>query len=143
MRKLDEQDYRADRGLFFGSVHGTLNHLLVGDRLWFHRITGEATAPLPASLDDVIEDDREALLRARANEDARIMSFATALGADRLAGDLDYTNVAGERFRQPLALILAHVFNHQTHHRGQIHAALTGFGAEAPALDLIYYLREL
>jgi uncharacterized damage-inducible protein DinB len=139
---LDEEAYRADRGLFFGSIHGTLNHLLAADRLWFHRLTGEVEGDLPTTLDQILFAARAELLAARAREDARIVAFAQSLDASRLAGVFSYRNMAGATFTQPLAPVLAHVFNHQTHHRGQVHAALTGLDEPAPALDLIYFLRE-
>lgn len=143
VRALDESDYRADRGLFFRSIHGTLNHLLVVDRLWFHRLTDEHPGVLPKALDEIVEDDREALLEARAVQDARLVAFCAVLDGERLAETVSYTVVAGDRFAQPMTEVLAHVFNHQTHHRGHVHAALTGLGRDAPALDLIYFLREL
>lgn len=143
VRALNDADYLADRGLFFRSIHGTLNHLLVGDRLWFHRLTGAHLGVLPQKLDQILEEDREALLEARAAEDARIIAFADTLDAERLSGVVAYTNMAGERFEQPLTQLLAHIFNHQTHHRGHVHAALTGLGHQAPTLDLIYFLREV
>jgi len=141
VKALDEVDYRADRGLFFRSIHGTLNHLLVADRLWFFRITGEIEGAPPTTLDQTLYDDRDALLAARAREDGRIVAFVDRLDDARLAGDFSYRNMAGESFTQPVAAVLAHVFNHQAHHRGQVHAALTGLGGNAPPLDLIYFLR--
>ncbi len=139
---LAEADYRADRGLFFRSVHGTLNHLLVADRLWLLRIGGEIEGEPPRALDQSLHDDRGDLEVARARQDERLTAFTDGLDDAALARPIAYRNLAGEAFRQPLALVLAHVFNHQTHHRGQIHAALTMGGAAAPALDLMYYLRE-
>jgi len=139
---LDEAAFHADRGLFFRSIQGTLNHLLVADRLWFHRITGEIEGEPPTALDQILYAERADLLAARAREDARIVAFADGLDEARLAGSFSYRNMARETFTQPLAPVLAHVFNHQTHHRGQVHAALTGLGERAPALDLIYFLRE-
>jgi len=140
---LDEADYRADRGLFFRSIHGTLNHLLVADRIWFHRITGETDGQLPARLDENLHDNREELASARRREDARIVGVVDGLDDAALTGTLAYRNISGATFSQPLGLVLAHVFNHQTHHRGQVHAALTALGREAPPLDLVYYLREV
>ena len=141
IQALDDAGYRHDGGAFFGSIHRTWNHLLVGDRIWFHRF-GCDVGELPTALDQILYDDRADLLAARARMDGRILDFAEALDADRLAANVPYTNFAGERFDQPLAPLLAHAFNHQTHHRGQVHALLTGLGREAPALDLIYYLRD-
>lgn len=138
---LTDADYRADRGAAFGSLHGTLNHILAGDRIWLHRI--EATGPMPAALDAILHDDLPALAEARVAEDARLIAFAARLTADRLAAPLRYRSMAGEPSEQPLSAVLMHVFNHQTHHRGQAHAILGGLGRPAPSLDLIIYLRDL
>jgi uncharacterized damage-inducible protein DinB len=140
---LDEGAYRADLGLVFRSIHGTLNHLLVADRIWLHRMTGERDDGLPDRLDAILVDDRGALAAAREREDGRIIAFADRLDEAALAGICSYRTRTGEAYAQPLAAVLAHLFNHQTHHRGQMHAALTGLGQTAPALDLIYYLREV
>ncbi|CAA0089005.1 Uncharacterised protein [Starkeya nomas] len=140
--RLDDGQYRADRGAFFGSVHGTLNHLLVGDRLWMRRITG--TGDEPARLDTILFRTLPELAEARTAEDARISAHMDGLDAATLAAELYYANVAGARFVQPLASVLDHFFNHQTHHRGQLHCLVSGFlGNEgAPSLDLIAFQRE-
>ncbi|NBB71614.1 MAG: damage-inducible protein DinB [Alphaproteobacteria bacterium] len=141
--ELDDADYRADRGLFFGSIHATLNHLLVADRIWLSRLTGASPGEAPTALDAILYRDRGSLAAARTHEDLRLIAFADGLDDAAFAGSVRYANQAGEAFTQPLAGLLAHLFNHQTHHRGQIHAALTGLGRAAPPLDLIYYLRTL
>ena len=140
--QLSEAQYRADRGAFFGSVHATLNHILVGDRLWLRRLTGSGLEP--AGLDAILFETLPELAPARAAEDARIAAYVARLDAATLASDVTYANVAGTRFTQQLATILDHVFNHQTHHRGQVHclvSALLG-NAAAPSLDLIAFQRE-
>jgi uncharacterized damage-inducible protein DinB len=140
---LPDADYRADRGAFFGSVHGTLNHLLVADRIWMHRFTGEG--PTYARLDPILHENLRELEDARLAEDERIVRWVDGLDERRLAGTFTYTTIVNpRRLTQPLAPALAHVFNHQTHHRGQAHALLTAIGgrAAAPELDLIYFQRE-
>jgi uncharacterized damage-inducible protein DinB len=137
---LPDADYRRDLGAFFGSLHGTLNHILVADRIWLFRITGEG--PAPARLDEILHDDLDTLRQARVAEDERIIRVMDGLSEERLAGSLRYRNMKGDAFEQKLALVLAHFFNHQTHHRGQAHALLTRLGREAPELDLLYFLRE-
>ncbi len=140
---LDEAAYRRDGGAFFRSIHGTWNHLLVGDRIWFHRF-GVALPPheQPTALDQILYDDRAELLAARTRMDRLIEGYVATLDETALAAPVHYGNMQGERFAQPLWQLLAHVFNHQTHHRGQVHTLLTGLGADAPPLDLIYYLRQ-
>ena len=140
---LSDADYRAERGAFFKSLHGTLNHLLVGDRIWMRRFTG--TGELPQSLDAILYDDFETLRAARIAEDARISRYIAALGDSDLAGTLRYrTFVRPAEIEQPLAPALDHFFNHQTHHRGQAHALLSAaIGNNAtPSFDLIIYQRE-
>ena len=141
--KLTDADYRADRGAFFKSLHGTLNHLLVGDRIWMRRFTGKGE--LPASLDAVLFEDFAALRAARRAEDASISRYIESLSDDDLAGTLRYrTVVRPVEIEQPLAPALDHFFNHQTHHRGQAHALLSSIvGNDAtPSFDLIIYQRE-
>ncbi|MEZ0213328.1 MAG: DinB family protein [Xanthobacteraceae bacterium] len=139
--RLEPAHYRADRGAFFGSVHGTLNHLLVADRIWLLRLTGEGTA---VPLNTIVIEEFDALRAARAVEDARFTAFAAPLDTAALNGAVRYANSSGARFAQRLDVVLDHVFNHQTHHRGQVHALLTAFlGKDAgPSLDLIAYQRE-
>jgi uncharacterized damage-inducible protein DinB len=138
---LPDRDYRADRGAFFRSIQGTLNHLLLADRVWMGRFSGETFAA-PA-LDTILFDDLPTLTRERIREDERIRSFAAGLDIERLGHPLRYVRVSSNTvYSQPLWTALDHFFNHQTHHRGQIHAILTGLGVKAPELDLIYFQRE-
>ena len=138
---LPEADYRADRGAFFKSMHGTLNHLLVGDRIWMRRFTGEGEAP--TRLDAILYDDFAELRRTREAEDARILRYVEGLSEADLAGRFRYRTISKPAdIEQPLAPALLHFFNHQTHHRGQAHCLLTGFGRGAPSLDLILFQRE-
>jgi uncharacterized damage-inducible protein DinB len=140
---LSDADYRADHGAFFKSVHGTLNHLLVGDRIWMQRFTG--TGDAPRRLDVVLHEDFESLREARRAEDLRISRFCSELGEEQINRDFSYrTIVNATTITQPLAPALDHFFNHQTHHRGQVHALLTAIGGRdfAPSLDLILFQRE-
>ncbi|MCZ8101539.1 MAG: DinB family protein [Burkholderiales bacterium] len=138
---LPDADYRADRGAFFRSVHGTLNHILVGDRIWLHRFTGEGE--LLAALDAILFDDLAALRSARIAEDQRIVRWIDGLAPAALDGTFRYVRAAdGKRYEQQLGPALDHFFNHQTHHRGQVHALLTGLVGDAPSLDLHAYMRD-
>lgn len=139
--KLGEEERKRDRAAFFGSIHNTLNHILVGDRIWLGRIEGFPDSGTP--LDTVLFDDFDELGRARAAEDDRIDRVLAAMTGDRLAGDLAYSNLAGTPFRTPMRLVWTHLFNHETHHRGQVHDMLSQSGAAPPELDLIYYIRSL
>jgi len=138
--QLGIEQYRADRGAFFKSVHGTLNHLLVTDRIWMQRFTGEGDAP--DSLDAILFETFETLRAAREAEDRRIVCFVDALDDARIEGTIKYRRVSSpEQFEQQLAPALAHWFNHQAHHRGQAHALLTGLVGNAPPLDLLIFQR--
>ncbi len=139
--RLDEAQYRADRGAFFKSVHGTLNHLLATDMIWMKRFTGEGDAP--DRLDAILCETFGALRLARVAQDARIVAYVDGLTDARITGTISYRRVSSpEQFVQQLAPALAHWFNHQTHHRGQAHALLTGLGQPATELDLLFFQRE-
>ena len=138
--QLSVEQYRADRGAFFKSVHGTLNHLLVTDRIWMQRFTGEGEAP--DRLDAILFETFDELRTARVSEDRRIVSYVEGLDETRISGTIRYRRVASpEEYEQELAPALAHWFNHQTHHRGQVHAILTSLVGEAPPLDLLFFQR--
>ncbi len=137
---LPEHDYFADRGAFFGSLHGTLSHILVVDRIWMHRFTG--SGPTCSALDARPFGDLDSLWVARQTEDARILAYVSSL--DRQALDREFTFhslVNPASVSERLSVALLHFFNHQTHHRGQAHALLTQTGLEVPSLDLLMYRR--
>lgn len=139
--QLSDADYRADRGAFFKSMHGTLNHLLTADRVWMHRFTGEG--PSPTRLDAINHDTLHELRAAREAEDRRIVAYVDGLTEQELAGTIRYRRVSTpDEFVQPLAPALAHFFNHQTHHRGQAHTILCSFGQRDLVLDLLFFQRE-
>ena len=141
--KVPDAEYRKERGAFFKSLHGTLNHLLVGDRIWMRRFTG--AGEMPPSLDAILYDDFESLRAARQSEDVKIVRYVDALTEADLTGTVRYkTFVRPQTIEQPLAPALDHFFNHQTHHRGQAHALLSAIlGNEAtPSFDLVIFQRE-
>jgi uncharacterized damage-inducible protein DinB len=138
--QLSVADYRAKRPSFFGSIHATLNHILVGDRVWLSRFEGRSSGI--KSLDEILHDDLAALRAAREAEDAHILAYVGTLDGDLERRTLRYRNMAGEPQETPLGWTLAHVFNHQTHHRGQVHALLSSTPVAPPSLDLIYFLRD-
>jgi uncharacterized damage-inducible protein DinB len=138
---LSDADYRADKGAFFKSMHGTLNHLLATDRIWMKRFTGEGEAP--DRLDAIVHERLGELRAAREAEDRRIVAYIDGLDEARLNGVIRYRRVSSpEEFVQKLTPALDHWFNHQTHHRGHAHMILTSLGKTAPELDLLYYQRE-
>jgi uncharacterized damage-inducible protein DinB len=137
--KLPDEARKRPIGLFFSSLHGTLNHLLVTDYIWLRRMTGEG--PQPERLNQILYDDFNELRVAREAENDRIFDFVTGLGPRDYDRVLEYRNSTGKLFQQQLASALTHLFNHQTHHRGQAHMILTGLPGKAPELDLLYYQR--
>ncbi|HEX2580664.1 MAG TPA: DinB family protein [Dongiaceae bacterium] len=136
--RLDEADFAAQRAGFFPSIARTLNHLLVADRIWLSRFLKE---PLPhRALDEVPYPGYDALRAARDHEDGRIIAYIEALEEHDLAADLVYSTMNGDLRRTRLSLCLGHFFNHQTHHRGQAHAMLSGTHSAPPPLDLLYFV---
>ncbi|MGH6762760.1 MAG: DinB family protein [Phyllobacterium sp.] len=137
---ISDDEYRRDMGAFFKSLHGTLNHLLVSDRIWMYRFTRQGQSP--KSLDAILFDDFENLQQARRAEDQRIIDWIDGMSPEDIAGRFVYTTVTDMRtISQRLSPALAHLFNHQAHHRGQAHCILTALGHSAPSLDLIRFQR--
>lgn len=138
--ELGDTQYREDRGAFFGSLHATLNHILVGDRIWLKRFTGQGEAP--ATLDAILHEDLAGLTAARVAEDERIIAWLDGLDERRLTAHFTYSPLTMPgKITQKLGPTLAHFFNHQTHHRGQAHTILTALGRPSLTLDLVYFLR--
>jgi uncharacterized damage-inducible protein DinB len=139
--QLSDEQYRRDVSAYFTNLHGTLNHLLVADRIWMWRLTGTGVAP--NRLDAIVSEDLIELTAARHAEDERIVSFVESLTDARLESELEYRTVKGASQQQKHREVLAHLFNHQTHHRGQAHAILTTLGVKEPdSLDVLWMLRE-
>jgi uncharacterized damage-inducible protein DinB len=142
---VNEVDYRRDMGLFFKSIHGTLNHLLVGEHLvWYRRFAlGESPQQSDGvTLDMQAEAERERLAQALKQGANRWAPLIARWPVERFDGALAYTTMNGTPVSLPFAATLAHVFNHGTHHRGQISAALTALGQPAPDLDLVVLLQQ-
>jgi len=138
---LPDDAYREDRKAYFGSIHATLNHLLLVDRLWTRRIKG---TPLGFSgLDDILYDDFEKLRAAQEAENIALIELVADIGEDDMQTRIGYEASDGSPGERALWMILATLFNHQTHHRGQVHTMLTQAGITPPSLDVIYYAREI
>jgi len=137
---LSPEEFTRDTGAFFKSVMGTLNHLLATDRIWMKRFTGEGDAP--AKLDAILHTDFDSLRKARIAEDDRMVGWINGLSEQQFEGRFTYLTVSDMRtISQRLAPALAHAFNHQTHHRGQLHAILTTLGRPSVVLDLVFFQR--
>lgn len=144
---LGDEERRRDRGAFFRSIHGTLNHILLADRVWLGRFTG---VELPSgalgpgnirSLDQELYADFDELRRERARTDDALTAWVEGLTAERLAGSLVYLR-AGQRIECPLWWAATHIFNHQTHHRGQVTTLLSQQGIDPGVTDLFAMLRD-
>ncbi len=143
LQHLSDEQWHRDSGLFFGSVHRTVNHLLVTDNIWFARFA-EGISPRMA-LDTELFHERDPLVAAWRHAVQRWPDWVERLShdaADMLDGELSYTRNNGETVRLPFAPTLGHVFNHATHHRGQISAAITSMGLAGPELDWVYQLQQ-
>lgn len=135
---LDDAVRTADRGAFFGSIMGTLNHLLWGDRIWMSRFAGTAKPAQGSIPESVNETESWPEYRvARTEMDRTIMDWANSLKASWLDGELTWFSGAVQReVSKPKAILVMHFFNHGTHHRGQVHAMLTAAGAKPEDSDL-------
>ncbi len=144
---LSDEARKRDSGAFFKSIHGTFNHLLLADRVWLARFEG---VPVPdgfmgpggiRSLDQELHADFDDLRRERALTDDALATWVAGLSPERLAEPLVYLR-RGQRQESPLWWAVAHVFNHQTHHRGQITTLLMQQGCDPGVTDLFAMLRE-
>jgi uncharacterized damage-inducible protein DinB len=138
---LSADEIAAPRTGFFPSLLKTLNHLIVTDRIWLSRLTATPDTDAKA-LDQIIAADFADLSAQRAALDARIIDFVGDLAPARLGEILVYKTMAGMPYETPVNMVLAHMFNHQTHHRGQAHGMLSGTKVPPPSLDMIVFLRE-
>lgn len=137
----------ADRGAFFGSILGTLNHLVVTDTIWLKRFAAAPDAPavlaalddtpMPTALDAMPYPTLPLLRESREWLDALILQWAATLTAERIVSSLTYTNTKGVSFTRGVLGVVTHLFNHQTHHRGQITTLLSQAGVDMGATDLV------
>jgi uncharacterized damage-inducible protein DinB len=151
--RLPPGELTADRKAFFGSLSGTLNHLLSGDTIWLKRfathpanfpaLAAMGDMPQPAGLTHHFSDDLAALRRYREQLDAIISDWARQLTAADLAHRFEYRSTSGDVYRKHFGGVLAHFFNHQTHHRGQASTLLTQAGVDIGVTDLLLWLPDL
>ena len=135
--RLPDAARRLPRGAFWSSIHGTLCHLLWGDRIWMSRFDNwEKPSVIQKESATLIADFGE-LKRARLEADERISNWAARVSRDWLAQEqVWFSQSANKELRQPRSLLVAHFFNHQTHHRGQAHAMITACGEKTGDTDL-------
>lgn len=139
--EISEDEYMKERGSFFGSIHGTLNHLLLVDRLWRGRMIN---VPYAAdSLDQIVVEDRATYIKERGEEDDIIIDFVASVSPEALEEEFSYSTLIGMAATDQRRTVIAHMFNHATHHRGQAHDQLAQVPMDPPPIDLLIYLRTL
>lgn len=131
---LTPADFAQPRQAFFGSIQGALNHIIVGDRIWLDRFEGRVS--LSTNLSAVPYPAFGDLRVARDREDDCIDGMAAGLTPAFLESDLAYVNFEGQDMTDPAVVCVAHFFNHQTHHRGQVHDMLSQTSTPPPSLDM-------
>ena len=132
--RLDIDEYRKARPGSFGSIHGLLNHILLGDRIWMGRFEGSGLTTPP--LNTVLFEEFSDLRLARVEQDARIEKFFSSGDDGLLTGSYRYINNQGREYTDDASVAFCHLFNHQTHHRGQVHVMLSQTSVQPPSLDL-------
>ncbi|MEO8655838.1 MAG: DinB family protein [Ramlibacter sp.] len=146
--QLSDEERKGDRGAFFGSIHGTLNHLIWGDQLWLQRFSAQGTnfpalaggllaLPQGAVHDTVLQEEWGDLRAQRGRLDEAIEHWVRDMQPDFLSQTMRYANSKGVRREHPAWQAMAHFFNHQTHHRGQVTTLLVQAGIDPGVTDLI------
>jgi len=149
---LTAEQLKEDRGAFFGSLLGTLNHIMVGDIIWLKRFAQHPAdlsalseirqLPSPAALNTILHDDFKQLEQIRRSLDEIILNWVMQLTSEHLSDELRYTNTRGEVSSRNLGLLVSHFFNHQTHHRGQATTLLSQLGLDPGVTDLLMLIPE-
>ena len=144
--QLTKAELKRDSGAFFHSILGTLNHLMVGDIIWLQRFAGHPAGaalqgikdlPCPTTLSQILHDDLSELAPRRRWLDDCITEFCGGLSDADLAYELEYRNTKGVVHNRRFAYLLQHLFNHQTHHRGQLSTLLSQRGVDIGETDLL------
>ena len=134
--KLPDGTRKRNMGAFFKSIHGTLNHLVVGDQLWLDRFEGVPTSI--TSLDQELHDDFDELTKKRELTDNRLDRLVASLDDTRLSGTLKFRRLSGDKgeLTLPVSIVMMQFFNHQTHHRGQVTTLLMQCGVDVGVTDM-------
>lgn len=151
--KLSPETLQENKGAFFKSVIGTLNHILVGDILWLKRFASSTARftslgpipgiPIPSALDQILYTDLETLRSERIKLDRIIQEWCAELTEENLRGSIEYRSMKGVSFRKPLGSLALHFFLHQVHHRGQATTLLSQEGVDFGATDLIEIVPDI
>lgn len=142
--RLSDGERRLPRGAFWGSIHGTLTHILWGDRQWMSRFDNWPKPATPIKESASMIADFAELAAARTEADAGIDAWAHKVDDAWLGADMVwFSGAAGREVRAPKRLLVTHFFNHQTHHRGQVHAMLTAAGQQTGDTDLFLLVPDI
>lgn len=142
--RIPDHERKRDRGAFWRSIHGTLNHILYGDRSWMSRFDGWPRPEGGLKQSDAGFDDFGALRAARIEADLGIIAWAGRVTDAWLDEKLTWhSNAANRDYTSPRSLLVSHLFNHQTHHRGQAHALVTAAGQDTGDTDLFLLTPEI
>ncbi|WP_250657538.1 DinB family protein [Alkalimarinus coralli] len=147
---FDQIQLAEDKGAFFGSILGSLNHILVGDTIWLKRfalhpaqyssLEAVRSFPVPAALNQILYNNFTDLRNARSELDKTIVSWSVEASESDYERDLSYSNTKGLSFTKKFGFLVHHFYNHQTHHRGQITTLLTQCGADVGVTDLVAFM---
>jgi len=138
-KELDDIEYKKDRKAFFSSIHGTLNHLLVVDKAYIARIEGKDHGL--KSLDQILYENLYLLEEARIKEDKRLIGLVNNLSKESIHREITYQGFDTVKQTYTINLILITLFNHQTHHRGQIHNMLSQADIKPPQIDVPDFIK--
>jgi uncharacterized damage-inducible protein DinB len=142
--RLSEAERRRDRGAFWHSIHGTLVHILWGDSQWMSRFDDWQRPATPIKESDHFLEDWALLCAARDKADSDIARWAERVDEPWLNDQLTwFSGAAGREISAPKRLLVAHFFNHQTHHRGQAHALITAAGERTDDTDLFLVVPQM
>lgn len=151
--QLSEEALTENKGAFFGSILGTLNHILMGDTIWLKRFSNHpalftSLEPVrklqePSSLSEVIHTDFQVLKQAREKMDAVIVNFSIEATNEDYCHELEYKNTKDHEFKDSFSYLVQHFYNHQTHHRGQVTTLLNQMGVDFGVTDMLVKIREL
>jgi len=152
VERLTRAEIEADRGAFFGSILGTLNHILVGDLIWLNRFAQHPSrhyalnfareTDTPYSLDQILYGDFLDLREHRYFVDDHVIAWCAQLSDEDLDYPLIYKNMQGEESARTMGLLVSHFFNHQTHHRGQVSTLLSQYSIDLGVTDLLQLIPE-
>ncbi len=133
--QLSDEELKRDRGAFFKSIHATLNHIMYGDKAWMGRFVQQVFTG--AKLGDELYSNFDDLRRERERMDEWILEWAGPVDSEWLQAPFAFTSgIDGKTRTMPAWTLVTQMFNHQTHHRGQVSTLLTQMGIDPGSTDI-------